>query len=177
MNTEGTHRHLDQKDCFEYCESDSDKEFEYYKKLVECNENADSIEDLKILYFEDEEMLSGNHNGYIIPLDLDGIAAPMDNLAYMYMERNEYDKALPLLEKALPLYRVLEITKPNYSYQRYYATERMIKCLHKLGREILAVYYEYELLYLKSTLPKLHKEEIIEDNENINQTMDDWESE
>lgn len=158
----------------EYHSIDSDKEFEYYKELVECNETADSIDDLKILYFEDEEMLSGNHNGcYIIPLDLDGIAAPMDNLAYMYMERNEYDKALPLLEKALPLYRVLEITKHDYSYQRYYATKRLIECLHKLGHEILAVYYEYELLYLKSTLPKLHKEEIIEDNENINQTMDE----
>lgn len=187
MNTEGTHRHLDQKDCFEYCESDSDKEFEYYKELVECNENADSIDYLKFAYSEEVEMLTGNRQkvfaeivseyfeelgmqsdttpDYIIPMYLDEIAAPMDNLAYMYMERNEYDKALPLLEKALPLYRVLEITKPNYSYQRYYATERMIKCLHNLGREFLAMYYEFELLYLKSTLPMLHKEEIIEDNE------------
>ena len=179
----------------EYHSIDSNKEFEYYKELVECNENADSIDYLKFAYSEEVEMLTGNRQkvfaeivseyfeefgmqsdttpDYIIPMYLDEIAAPMDNLAYMYMERNEYDKALPLLEKTLPLYRVLEITKPDYSYQRYYAMERMIKCLHKLGRELLAMYYEFELLYLKSTLPKLHKEEIIEDNENINQTMDE----
>ncbi|MBO7133509.1 MAG: tetratricopeptide repeat protein [Bacteroidales bacterium] len=161
----------------EYHSNDTNKEFEYYKELVEFNENADSIEYLKFAYSEEVEMLTGNRQkifaeivreyfeelgmqsdtttDYIIPMYLDEIAAPMDNLAYMYMERNEYDKALPLLEKTLPLYRVLEITKPDYSYQRYYAMERKIKCLHKLGRELLAMYYEFELLYLKSTLPKL----------------------
>ena len=44
----------------EYHSNDSDKEFEYYKKLVECNENADSIEYLKFAYSEEEEMLTGN---------------------------------------------------------------------------------------------------------------------
>lgn len=34
--------------------------------------------------------------------------------------------------------------------------EQMIECLHKLGNEPLALYYEYELLYLKSVLPKEH---------------------
>ena len=41
-------------------------------------------------------------------------------------------KALPLLEKVLPIYCRLEILDSDYTYQRVYATELMIECLRKL---------------------------------------------
>ena len=137
----------------EYCIKGTDEEFEYYKRLVESDEDEDYISDLKNIYNDEAELLTNKPSDYV-PTFLADDAYPMYILATMYMQRNEHEKALPLLEKALPLFRVLEITESDYSYQRYYAMELLIECLHKLGRELLAVYYEYELLYLKSVLPK-----------------------
>ena len=137
----------------EYCIKGTDEEFEYYKRLVESGENEDYISDLKNIYNDEAELLTNKPSDYV-PTFLADAAYPMYILATMYIKRNEYEKALPLLEKSLPLFRVLEIANSDYSYQRYYAMELLIECLHKLGRELLAVYYEYELLYLKSVLPK-----------------------
>ncbi len=139
----------------EYCIKGTDEEFEYYKRLVESGEDEDSISELKNIYSEEKELLANKPSGDV-PTFIADFAYPMYILATMYMQRNEHEKALPLLEKALPLFRVLEITESDYSYQRYYAMEQMIECLHKLGNEPLALYYEYELLYLKSVLPKEH---------------------
>ena len=137
----------------EYCIKGTDEDFEYYKRLVESGEDEDCINELKNIYSEEKELLANKPSDYV-PTFLADDAYPMYILATMYMQRNEHEKALPLLEKALPLFRVLEITESDYSYQRYYAMEQIIECLHKLGNEPLALYYEYELLYLKSVLPE-----------------------
>lgn len=82
------------------------------------------------------------------PSFLDEFAAPMDNLTILYIKRGEYEKAATLIEKILPIYRTLEIRNPNFTYQRYYAMERLIKCYQELGKEDLAILYEFEATYL-----------------------------
>ena len=90
-----------------------------------------------------------------VPNFLDHYAAPMDNLSQIYVNRKEYAKALPLLEQVLPIYRTLEMFDPDYTYQRVYATERIIECLKELGKKNLAILYGYELKELRSKKIKL----------------------
>ncbi len=124
-----------------------DDEIEIYKKLVELGEK-------EIAELKDEEDLLELPTGeaaFCVPDFLDHYAAPMDNLSQIYVRRKEYAKALPLLEQVLPIYRTLEITNPDYTYQRVYATELMVECLKELGKKNLAILYGYELKHLRSS--------------------------
>ena len=127
-----------------------DEEVEIYKKLVElCEKEIAELED------DDDENLLELQTGErvcCVPDFLDNYAAPMDNLAQIYVKRKEYAKALPLLEQVLPIYRTLEITNPDYTYQRVYATELIVDCLKELGKKDLAILYGYELKHLKQNL-------------------------
>lgn len=75
---------------------------------------------------------------------LDTFAGAMDNLSRIYGRRKEYEKALPLLEQVMPIYRTMEIYDHNFTYQRVYATKLMIECLKELGKKNLAILYEFE---------------------------------
>lgn len=100
-----------------------DEEFEIYQKMVELSEE-------------------------FVPDDLDLYAAPLDNLAACYMKRNEYAKAVPLLERALLLYRIHEFYDSDFTYQRCYALEKLVKCQKELGNKTLSILYEQELRLL-----------------------------
>ncbi len=129
-----------------------DEEAEIYKKLVELSEKEIAEVD------DDEEDLIELQTGEkvrCVPDFLDQYAAPMDNLSKIYVNRKEYAKALPLLEQVLPIYRTLEMFDPDYTYQRVYATERIIDCLKELGKKNLAILYGYELKELRSKKIKL----------------------
>lgn len=102
-----------------------DEEIEIYQKMVELGEE-------------------------FIPDDLDLYAAPLDNLASCYMKRKEYAKAVPLLERALQLYRIQEFYEPIFAYQRYYALKRLAKCHKELGNKTMAILYEHELRLLEA---------------------------
>ena len=102
-----------------------DEKIEVYQKMVEISEE-------------------------FIPDDLDLYAAPLDNLAACYMKRNEYAKAVPLLEKALLLYRIQEFNDSDFTYQRCYALKKMVECQKELGNKTLAILYEHELRLLKN---------------------------
>ena len=134
-------------DALEHCEIGSDVEFEIYQRLAVLGEKE--IEKLEedlatdVVNPNTGELLGRN------PSFLDDYAAPMDNLSRIYIERKEYAKALPLLERALPIYRTLEIYTPNYTYQRCNALEAMVKCLQELGNKSLAILYGYELKHLQ----------------------------
>lgn len=130
-----------------------DDEIEIYKKLVELGEK-------EIAELKDEEDLLELPTGErvrCVPIFLDEYAAPMDNLSQIYVRQKEYAKALPLLEQVLPIYRTLEITNPNYTYQRVYATELMVECLKELGKKNLAILYSSELLHLENDVLKVRE--------------------
>lgn len=106
-------------------------------------------------------------------LIIDEYAGPMDNLAGLYMKRNDYKNALLLFEKVLPLYRAMEILDYRYTFQRYYATEKIIECLCNLGDENKAMYYKLELKYLNhDVLPQVRLKERIEKDSDIKQMME-----
>lgn len=156
-------------DELEQCDKGTEEEFLLYQKIVEFCESEEEIKELKeILNTEVIDHSKGalancsKGEGCIvhdIPVFLDEYAAPMNNLANLYMKQYEYAKALALLEKALPIYRTLEIGDPQYTWQRFYAMEKMVECLHKLGNEKLALVYEYELKYLKRDVLDTRKNE------------------
>jgi len=151
----------------EQCEKGSEKELLIYQRIVNFCESKKEIEDLKeILNTDVIDHSKGalkncsDGEGSIVhdtPIFLDEYAAPMDNLARLYMKRNEYAKALSLLEKVLPVYRTLEIRNPQYTWQRFYAMEKTVECLHQLGNENLALVYEYELKYLRRDVLEMRK--------------------
>lgn len=154
-------------DDLQQCEKGTDEEFHLYQKLVDFCESEEEIEELKELLNTD---VIDHSNGTLsicsegetcivhdTPAFLDEYAAPMDNLAGLFMKRNEYANALALLEKVLPIYRTLEIRDPEYTWQRLYAMEKMVDCLHKLGNEKLALVYEYELKYLRRDVLDMRK--------------------
>lgn len=132
----------------DHCEKGSDEEFEIYKRMVELAEK-------EIAELEDDEEdsleLPTGGTARCVPDFLDNYAGAMDNLSQIYIKRKEYAKALPLLEQVLPIYRTLESFDSDYSYQRVYATERMIECLKELGKKNLATLYGYELKHLKTS--------------------------
>ena len=134
------------------CEQGSEREFAIYQESVEISdaEIKATEEEAKADVFDPQtgKLLSEQ------PIFLDDFAAPMDNLARIYIDREEFDKALPLLEKVLPIYRTLEIRNAKYTYQRYYATKAMIDCLRKVGKDTLAVLYEFELKHLRRDVLK-----------------------
>ena len=119
-----------------------DEEMEAYQKLVELGEKG--------IWELEEELCTAPINTHIIPDDLDNYAAPMDNLARLYMERKKYAKAVPLLEKALQIYRMMEIYDSDFTYQRCYALEKMVECQKELGNKTMAILYEHELRLLKA---------------------------
>ena len=149
-------------DALEHCEKGSDVEFEIYQRLAELGEKEIETleEDLAtdVINPNTGELLGWN------PSFLDDYAAPMDNLSRIYIERKEYAKALPLLERALPIYRTLEIYNPNYTYQRCNALEAMVKCLQELGKKNLAILYGYELKHLQRDVLETREKEVKDDN-------------
>lgn len=131
-----------------HCEEDSDEAFEIYKKMVAICED-----DIKILR---DDLVDDRTRGFM-PIDVDSYAAPMDNLSRIYMKRGEYAKALHLLEQVLPMYRIFEIYKTNYTYQRCYALKAMAECLDKLGRDNMATLCYYELKHLQLEVLELRE--------------------
>ena len=126
-----------------HCEEGSDEEFEIYKIMVAiCEEDIKNLRD---------DLEDDGTRGYM-PIDIDQDAAPMDNLSRMYMKREDYEKALHLLEQVLPIYRILELYDTNYTYQRSYAIKAIAECLEKLGNENLAILYRYELKHLQTEI-------------------------
>lgn len=123
-----------------HCDEGSDEEFEIYKEMV-----ALCVDDIKN-YRDDLE--DDGTRGFM-PIDVDSDAAPMDNLSRIYMKKGEYAKALHLLEQVLPMYRILEIYNPNYTYQRCYALKAMAECYEKLGKDNMAILCYYELKHLQ----------------------------
>jgi tetratricopeptide (TPR) repeat protein len=115
-----------------------DEEMDIYKKLVELGEKT---------FIE----LQTGETDCFIPIELDYYACPMDNLALCYMKQKEYAKALPLLERALLLYRMLEITDSDFTYQRYNALKKLVKCHKVLGNKTMAILYEHEQRLLEAT--------------------------
>lgn len=134
-------------DGLNHCEEGSAEEFTIYEKIVEALEPTicQLKEDLETEVFNPDtgELLGWN------PSFLDEYAAPMNNLALIYIDRGRYDLALPLLEQALPIYRTLEIYNQNYTYQRRNAIKSIIKCYEGLGKENMAILYGYELKHLE----------------------------
>lgn len=127
-------------DALEHCKVDSEEEFEIYKEMVVICE--DNIKDFR------DDLEDDGTRGFM-NLEIDYCAAPMDNLSRFYMEREEYAKALHLLEQVLPMYRILEIYDHNYTYQRCYALKAMAECLDKLGQENMAILCKYELKHIQ----------------------------
>ena len=129
-------------DMLDNCKN-PDEEIEIYQKMVELSEEfVGELED---------ELSSCPINTHYFPSDLDQYAGSMDNLAFRYMKRNEYAKAVPLLERALLLYRIQEFYKPAFTYQRCYALKKLVKCQKELGNKTLAILYEHELRLLEAT--------------------------
>jgi tetratricopeptide (TPR) repeat protein len=120
-----------------------DEEFAIYRKLVEFGEEV--IKELE------EELCVEPIDTNWFPTDLDNYAGSMDNLAFCYMERKEYEKAIPLLERALQLYRIQEFYKPIFTYQRYYVLKKLVKCHKELGNKTMAILYEHEQRLLEAT--------------------------
>ena len=128
-------------EALNHCEEGSDEEFEIYKEMVAICE-----EDINILR---DDLEDDGTRGFM-PIDLDQYAAPMDNLSRIYMKRGEYEKALHLLELALPIYRILELYDTNYTYQRAYAIKAIAECMEELGKDNLAILYRHELKHLQN---------------------------
>lgn len=120
-----------------------DEEILIYRKLVELSE--------EFVWELEEDLLVDPINTHYIPSDLDQYAGSMDNLAFRYIERKEYAKAVPLLERALQLYRIQEFYEPIFAYQRYYALKRLAKCHKELGNRTMAILYEHESRLLEAT--------------------------
>ena len=112
-------------DMLDNCKN-PDEDNEIYQKMVELSEE-------------------------FVPDDLDNYAGSMDNLASCYMKRNEFAKAVPLLERALLLYRIQEFYDSDFTYQRCYALKKLVKCQKELGSKTLAILYEHELRLLEAT--------------------------
>ena len=129
-------------DMLDNCKN-PDEAIEIYQKMVELSE--------EIVWELEEDLLSDPINTHYFPSDLDQYAGSMDNLASCYMKRNEFAKAVPLLERALLLYRIQEFYDSDFSYQRCYALKKLVKCQKELGRKTLAILYEHELRLLEAT--------------------------
>lgn len=136
------------------CEKGSAEEYAIYERMTKHID--DLIIEFKELLVEDLKERDGCLSNSE-PSFLDDFAAPMDNLSIRYIENGEFEKAITLIEKILPVYRTLEMRNPNYAYQRYYAMERMIKCYKKLGLENLAILYEFEKVYLWDKIQEKEK--------------------
>lgn len=119
-----------------------DEKIEIYQKMVELSE--------EFIWELEEELCSCPIDTHDFPADLDDYAGSMDNLAFCYMKRNEYAKAVPLLERALLLYRIQELYDSDFTYQRYYALKKLVECQKELGNKTLAILYEHELRLLEA---------------------------
>ena len=120
-----------------------DEEFLIYRKMVELSE--------EFVWELEEELLVDPINTRSFPSDLDQYAGSMDNMAFCYIEKEEYAKAVPLLERALQLYRIQEFYEPIFVFQRYYALKRLAKCHKELGNRTMAILYEHESRLLEAT--------------------------
>ena len=134
--------YLEVWDMLDNCKN-PDEEILIYRKLVELSE--------EFVWELEEDLLVDPINTHYFPSDLDQYAGSMDNLAFRYIERKEYAKAVPLLERALQLYRIQEFYEPIFAYQRYYALKRLAKCHKELGNRTMAILYEHESRLLEAT--------------------------
>ncbi len=129
-------------DMLDNCKN-PDEEVEIYQKMVELSE--------EFIWLLEDELCSCPIETHDFPADLDDYAGSMDNLAFSYMKRNEYAKAVPLLERALLLYRIQEFYDSDFIYQRCYALKKLVKCQKELGNKTLAILYEHELRLMEAT--------------------------
>lgn len=120
-----------------------DEKIEIYQKMVELSE--------EFIWELEDELCSCPIDVHVYPDDLDQYAGSLDNLASCYMKRKEYAKAVPLLERALLLYRIQEFYDSNFTYQRCYALKKLVECQKELGNKALAILYEHELRLLEAT--------------------------
>ena len=146
-------------DALNQCEEGSDEAFELYKEMMAiCEDGIKSLRD---------DLEDDGTRGYM-PIDIDQYAAPMDNLSRIYMKKNDYEKALYLLEQVLPIYRILELYNSNYTYQRVYAIKAIVECMEKLGKENLAVLYRYELKHLQTEVLEAREMTVVNDQNKPN---------
>ena len=127
----------------------TDEQIEIYQRLVEVSEEI-------VLDLEEE----GGFEDSAFCDDIDWYAGSMDNLAVLYLEKREYAKAVPLLERALHLYRIQEeFCNPIFVWQRYYALKRLTQCHTVLGNKTMANIYRYEQVWLERKYEMLTKKD------------------
>lgn len=127
----------------------TDEQIEIYQRLVEVSEEI-------VLDLEDE----GCFEDPVFCSDIDWYAGSIDNLAVLYLEKKEYAKAVPLLERALQLYRIQEeFDSPLYLWQRYYALKRLVQCYTELGNKTMANICRYEQVLLERKYEMLTKKD------------------
>ncbi len=133
-----------------------DEQMEIYQRLVEVSEEI-------VLDLEEE----GCFEDPVFCSDIDWYAGSMDNLAVLYLEKKEYAKAVPLLERALQLYRIQEeFDSPLYLWQRYYALKRLVQCYTELGNKTMANICRYEQVLLERKYKMLTHDDASEETQN-----------
>lgn len=141
--------------CLESSCKDTDELIVINQRLVEIGEEIVLEMDDEI--FDDPDFCH----------DIDLYAAPMDNLAVLYLEKKEYAKAVPLLERALQLYRIQEeFDSPLYLWQRYYALKRLVQCYTELGNKTMANICRYEQVLLERKFEMLTHDDASEETQN-----------
>ncbi len=132
-----------------------DEQMEIYQRLVEVSEEI-------VLDLEEE----GCFEDPVFCSDIDWYAGSMDNLAVLYLEKKEYAKAVPLLERALQLYRIQEeFDSPLYLWQRYYALKRLVQCYTELGNKTMANICRYEQVLLERKYKMLTHDDASEETQ------------
>ena len=134
----------------------TDEQIEIYQRLVEVSEEI-------VLDLEEE----GGFEDPAFCDDIDWYAGSMDNLAVLYLEKREYAKAVPLLERALQLYRIQEeFCDSIFVWQRYYALKRLVQCYTELGNKTMANICRYEQVLLERKFEMLTHDDASEETQN-----------
>lgn len=133
----------------------TDEQIEIYQRLVEVSEEI-------VLDLEEE----GGFEDSAFCDDIDWYAGSMDNLAVLYLEKREYAKAVPLLERALQLYRIQEeFCDSIFVWQRYYALKRLVQCHTELGNKTMVNIYRYEQVWLERKYKMLTHDDASEETQ------------
>jgi len=132
-----------------------DEQMEIYQRLVDVSEEI-------VLDLEEE----GCFEDPVFCSDIDWYAGSMDNLAVLYLEKKEYAKAVPLLERALQLYKIQEeFDSPLFLWQRYYALKRLVQCYTELGNKTMANICRYEQVLLERKFEMLTHDDASEETQ------------
>ncbi len=76
-------------------------------------------------------------------------------LLQIHINRKEYAKALPLIEKALSMSRILVLLDSQSHNFQECIIKLMIECLRGLEKKELAIVYSYELKLLKNNIRRM----------------------